>query len=66
MNLSMEKKNKIKNICMVIGILLFFAIVCLIIYEAIDFANDYRCSNMPINEFFQDKSCEKYWRYEKW
>ena len=61
MNLSMEKKNKIKNIGIAIGILLFFAITCLIIYEAIDFANDYRCSN----EFFQDESCKKYWRYEK-
>jgi|GEM_PF-4194430 hypothetical protein len=65
MNLSMEKKNKIKNIGIAIGILLFFAITCLIIYEAIDFANDYRCSNLPLNEFFQDESCKKYWRYEK-
>lgn len=65
MNLSMEKKNKIKNIGIAIGILLFFAITCLIIYEAIDFSNDYRCSNLPLNEFFQDESCKKYWRYEK-
>lgn len=65
MNLSMEKKNKIKNIGIAIGILLFFAITYLIIYEAIDFANDYRCSNLPLNEFFQDESCKKYWRYEK-
>ena len=65
MNLSMEKKNKIKNIGIAIGILLFFAITCFIIYEAIDFANDYRGSNLPLNEFFQDDSCKKYWRYEK-
>lgn len=31
----------------------------------IDFANDYRCSNLPLNEFFQDESCKKYWRYKK-
>lgn len=65
MNLSMEKKNKIKNICMVIGILLFFAIACLIIYQSIDLANNYRCNNLLLNEFFKDKSCNKYWRNEK-
>lgn len=65
MNLSMEKKTKIKNIGIVMGILLFFAITCLVIYEAIDFVNDYRCSNLPLNEFFQDESCKKYWRYKK-
>lgn len=65
MNLSMEKKTKIKNIGIVMGILLFFAITCLVIYEAVDFVNDYKCSNLPLNEFFQDKSCKKYWRYRK-
>jgi hypothetical protein len=62
MNLSMKKRNKIKSI---IGILLFFAIVCLIIYQSIDLANNYRCNNLPLNEFFKDKSCNKYWRNEK-
>lgn len=65
MNLSTEKKIKIKNIGIVMGILLFFAITCLVIYETMDFVNDYRCSNLPLNEFFQDKSCKKYWRYKK-
>ncbi len=65
MNQNMEKWNKIENICITVGILLFFAFVCLVIYIGIDFANDYRCSNLPINEFFQDEKCEKYWRYRK-
>lgn len=65
MNLSMHQKNKIKIIGIATGILLFVVITCLIIYETIDFANDYRCSNLPLNKFFQDKSCEKYWRYKK-
>lgn len=62
MNLSMKKRNKIKSI---IGILLFFAIVCLIIYQSIDLGNNYRCNNLTLNEFFKDKSCNKYWRNEK-
>lgn len=65
MNLSMEKKNKFKNIGIAIGILLFFAITCLIIYETMDFLNDYRCSNLALDDFFQDKRCKKYWRYKK-
>lgn len=62
MNQNMHKK--IKNIAIALGILLSFAFICFIIYEVNDFVNDYRCSNMPINEFFQDKTCEKYWRYK--
>lgn len=27
--------------------------------------NDYRCSNLPINQFYQEKKCQSYWRYEK-
>lgn len=57
--------DRLDKILCTIGILLFFAFVCFVIYMAYDFANDYRCSNMPINEFFQDEKCEKYWRYRE-
>lgn len=57
--------DRLDKILCTIGILLLFAFVCFVIYMAYDFANDYRCSNMPINEFFQDEKCEKYWRYRK-
>lgn len=54
--------NKLKNILLTILVLFFFAFICFIIYEVNDFINDYKCSTMPINEFFQEPKCEKYWR----
>lgn len=55
--------DKLKNILLVIFILFMFAFVCFIIYKVNDFIVDYKCSTMPINEFFDNEMCQKYWRY---
>ena len=44
-------------------IIILIAMVGFAIYEINDFYNDYRCSNLPLNEFFEDTKCEKYWKY---
>ena len=28
--------------------------------------NDHRCYNLPLNEFYQDKKCERYWNLKEW
>ena len=56
-------KEKTKNILLIILILIIFTFVCFIIYEVNDFIVDYTCSNMPLNEFFENDMCRKYWRY---
>lgn len=54
-----------KKVITSIGILIGIAIASLVIYGITywinDFLNDYRCSTMPLSDFFQDKSCRKYW-----
>lgn len=55
--------NKFKNTLLIILILLIFAFVCFIIYEVNDFIIDYKCSTMPLDEFFDNEMCQKYWRY---
>lgn len=58
-------KNKLKVILITLSVLLALLVVGGIAYEIYDFMNDYRCSTMPINEFFQDNRCKKYWRYRE-
>ena len=55
--------KKIKNILLILLILFIFAFVCFIIYEVNDFIIDYMWSTMPLNEFFDNEMCQKYWRY---
>lgn len=54
-----EKVLKIMEISFIV---LCIALMGLLIYGVYDFYNDYRCSNLPIQDFFKDKKCEKYWR----
>lgn len=60
--------NRLNKILDVLGIILIILITIGAIWFIVEFKemlNDYRCSQLPINEFFQDESCKKYWRYEK-
>lgn len=59
----MDKLEKILNVLGIIAIVLVTAGVIWFIVEFKEMMNDYRCSQLPINEFFQDKKCERYWRY---
>lgn len=58
--------NRLNKILDVLGIILIILItigaICFIV-EFKEMINDYRCSQLPINEFFQDEKCERYWRY---
>lgn len=36
------------------------------VLEFKEMLNDHRCYNLPINEFYQDKKCERYWDLSKW
>ncbi len=50
-------------------IIVFIAICIAVIIFLIAFKemlNDHRCYNLPLNEFYQDKKCERYWNMRNW
>ncbi len=58
--------NKLEIVLSAICILIiiFIAIISILfIFEIKEMLNDYRCSQLPINEFYKDKQCKKYWKY---
>lgn len=61
-----EKIEKVLNILAIITIslMVIFIIVFAIAFK--EMLNDHRCYNLPINEFYQDKKCEKYWNLKEW
>lgn len=61
----MDKLEKLLSVLGIIIIILITIGVLWFVVEVKEMLNDYRCSNLPLNEFFQDESCKKYWRYEK-
>ena len=55
-----------KKVLSILGIMLIILITIGAIWfiiEVKEMLNDYRCSQLPINEFFQDEKCERYWGY---
>lgn len=58
------KKEKILDALGIVCVSLFVIFVIWLCFEIKEMLNDYRCSNLPLNEFFQDEKCEKYWRYK--
>ena len=62
----MDEEEKISyalESILILLIIIVIGIFCFAAYELNDFYNDYRCSNLPYKEFFEDKKCEKYWKY---
>lgn len=59
----MSKLEKVLNVLGFITIILITIGAIWFIFEVKEMLNDYRCSQLPINEFFQDEKCERYWRY---
>lgn len=58
------KEDKIEKIIGISAIIIGIVMCIGIIIFAIEFAemlNDHRCNNLPLNEFYQDKKCERYW-----
>ncbi len=60
----MNKLEKILSVLGIITIILIAIGAIWFIFEVKEMLNDYRCSQLPINEFFQDEKCERYWRYK--
>lgn len=60
-------KNK-KILTIVMGIA--FIVVCMLIVVFtcmfIEALNNHRCYNLPLNEFYQDNKCKKYWDMKRW
>ncbi|CDE07933.1 MAG: hypothetical protein KIC90_04620 [Firmicutes bacterium] len=59
----MDKLEKLLSVLGIIIIILITIGVIWFVVEVKEMLNDYRCSQLPINEFFQDEKCERYWRY---
>ena len=59
----MDKLEKLLNVLGIIIIILITIGDIWFVVEVKEMLNDYRCSQLPINEFFQDEKCERYWRY---
>jgi len=59
----MDKLEKLLSVLWIIIIILITIGVIWFVVEVKEMLNDYRCSQLPINEFFQDEKCERYWRY---
>lgn len=52
-----------------LGIIVIIAIIIFAIWFVIEFKemlNDHRCYNLPLDEFYQDEKCERYWDFRKW
>lgn len=56
-----DKLDKTLEIIAIITIILYIVFVIFFIIEFKEMMNDHRCHNLPLNEFYQDKKCEKYW-----
>lgn len=57
------KADKILTIAAIITIILVIIFFVFFIIEFKEMLNDHRCYNLPLNEFFQDEKCSKYWGY---
>lgn len=60
----MDKLEKILNVLGIIVAIVYTIGTIWFVFEVKEMMNDYRCNQLPLNEFFQDKKCEKYWRYK--
>lgn len=58
-----EKIITITSIITFIIIMIFTIIFTCIFLEML---NDHRCYTMPLNEFYQDIRCKKYWDMREW
>lgn len=62
----MEKLEKILKIMIIVILILSVIFIIWFILEFKEMLNDHRCYNLPINEFYQDEKCERYWDLSKW
>lgn len=55
--------EKMVNMFLILGIISIVVFIIFFIIQFKEMLNDYRCSQLPINKFFQDEKCERYWGY---
>ncbi len=58
--------KKILIILFTICSVLVITFIIWFILEFKEMLNDHRCYNLPLNEFYQDKKCERYWNLKEW
>lgn len=61
-----EKIDKVLKILIILTFILFCIGTILFFIAFKEMLNDHRCYNLPPNEFFQDKKCERYWGLKEW
>ena len=59
----MDKLEKAMNVAIILVLIFMIIFFIWFIIATKEMLNDYRCSQLPINEFFQDEKCERYWGY---
>ena len=64
--LESELKEKILKIMTITFLILSVIFIIWFMLEFKEMLNDHRCYNLPINEFYQDKKCERYWDLSRW
>lgn len=60
----MEKVEKFLTVAAIIICSLMLIFTIWFVFEFIEMLNDHRCYELPPNEFYQDKRCERYWDYK--
>lgn len=60
-----EFLEKILDILSIIAIVIITSMIVLFVIEFKEMLNDHRCYTLPLNEFYQDTKCEKYWNIER-
>lgn len=58
--------KKILIILFTICSVLVITFIIWFILEFKEMLNDHRCYNLPLNEFYQDEKCERYWNLKEW
>lgn len=59
----MNKLEKVLSVLGIITIILITIGAIWFVFEVKEMLNDYRCSQLPIKDFFEDEKCENYRRY---
>lgn len=60
----MEKVERVLTILAITFVSMILIFIIWFIFEFIEMLNDHRCYELPLNEFYQDKRCERYWNYK--
>lgn len=62
----MEKFEKVITIAGIVTVIVVLIFIVIFVFHFIEMLNDHRCYNLPLNEFYQDERCERYWDFKEW